>query len=131
MKLNELILDYRRRMGISQREFARRSGLSHGTISILEKGYNAQTGNDNAPDMVTYKKVADGMGITLDKLFDQIDQREMVSIGSGMSDSDRLEALHQNPKLELLFDRSRKMSEQDIDFMLQLANKILGENYGE
>lgn len=42
-------------------------------------------------------------------------------------DRDRLEALHQNPRLGLLFDRSRKMSNDDIDFMLQMADRILKE----
>lgn len=39
----------------------------------------------------------------------------------------RLEALHQDPRLGLLFDRSRKMSKEDVEFMIQMADKILGE----
>lgn len=46
-------------------------------------------------------------------------------------DYDVLEALHQNPRLGLLFKRSRKMSDADIDFMLQLSGKILGERDGD
>ena len=42
-------------------------------------------------------------------------------------DQQRLEALHQNPQLGLLFDRSRKMSHEDVEFMLQMADRILKE----
>ena len=42
-------------------------------------------------------------------------------------DSDRLEALHQNPRLGMLFDRQRRMSEKDIEAMLAIANSILRE----
>jgi len=44
---------------------------------------------------------------------------------------DYLEALHQNPRLGMLFDRSRKMSKDDVDFMLQMADRILKERDGE
>ena len=46
-------------------------------------------------------------------------------------DQQRLEALHQNPRLGMLFDRSRKMSKEDVDFMLQMAERILKERDGE
>ena len=42
-------------------------------------------------------------------------------------DQERLEALHQDPRLGLLFDRSRKMSHEDVEFMLQMADRILKE----
>lgn len=47
------------------------------------------------------------------------------------ADQQRLEALHQNPALGLLFDRSRKMSHDDVEFMLQMADRILKERDGE
>ena len=46
-------------------------------------------------------------------------------------DQARLEALHQNPRLGLLFDRSRKMSHEDVEFMLQMADRILKERDGD
>lgn len=42
-------------------------------------------------------------------------------------DQDRLEALHQDPRLGLLFDRARRMSDADKDKMIQIAGVILGE----
>ena len=42
-------------------------------------------------------------------------------------DQDRLEVLHQRPALGMLFDRTSKMSDEDIDFMLQFADRIMKE----
>jgi transcriptional regulator with XRE-family HTH domain len=47
------------------------------------------------------------------------------------SDQARLEALHQDPRLGLLFDRTRKMSHADVDFMIQMADRILKERDGD
>lgn len=131
MKLHDAITKFRTEQGLSQREFAKRCNLSHNTIHLLEKGINPRSGKPLVPDTITYKKIANGMGITMDELFTTLDQTEYVSLGTTMTDDDRLEALHQNPKLGLLFDRQRKMSEKDIDFMLELAERITKENYGE
>lgn len=131
MKLREFIMKFREENGLSQREFAKRCNLSHNTIHLLEKGINPRSGKTLVPDTITYKKIADGMGMTMDELFMSLDQTELVSLGTSMTDDDRLEALHQNPKLGMLFDRQRKMSEADIDFMLQMADRIVKENYGE
>ena len=131
MKLRESIKAYRESLGLSQREFAKRCNLSHNTIHLIEKGIDPRSGKESIPDVATYKKIANGMGMTLDEFFKTLDKTELVSLGSSMTDDDRLEALHQNPKLGLLFDRQRRMSEADIDKMLQLAEWITKENYGE
>jgi len=81
MELGEMIRNYRTENKISQREFARRSGLSHALISILEIGTNRQTGKKPTPDMETYKKIAYAMGITVHELFENIGDSEMVFIG--------------------------------------------------
>lgn len=131
MKLHDAIIKFRTEQKLSQREFAKRCNLSHNTIHLLEKGVNPRSGKPLIPDTITLKKIADGMGITMDELFTTLDQTEYVSLGTTMTDDDRLEALHQNPKLGLLFDRQRRMSEEDIDFMLNVAERITKENYGE
>lgn len=46
-------------------------------------------------------------------------------------DQQRLEALHQNPRLGLLFDHARKMREEDVDFMVQMAERIVKELDGD
>lgn len=46
-------------------------------------------------------------------------------------DYDRLEALHQNPRLGLLFDRVKDLDEEDIQFMEKYANAIIKERDGD
>ena len=46
-------------------------------------------------------------------------------------DQHRLEALHQNPRLGLLFDHSSKMSKEDVDVMIRFAEGILKSRDGD
>lgn len=80
MKLSAIIIEYRERMNISQREFARRCDLSNSYISFIEKETNPKTGKPMAPTIEQYKKIADGMGITLQALFEKLDDDSPVNI---------------------------------------------------
>ena len=82
MDLKDILINYRTENKISQREFARRCGLSNAQISILEYGVNKQTGRKPVPDIITMKKLADGMGTTLQKLFDEIGDSEFVHLNT-------------------------------------------------
>ena len=44
MTLRELVMDFRKEHGISQRQFANMCGLSNGYISMLERNSNPKTG---------------------------------------------------------------------------------------
>ena len=82
MDLKDILIKYREDNKISQRELARRSGLSNAQISILEYGINKQTGRKPTPDIITMKKLADGMGMSLQSLFDMIGNSEFVSLNT-------------------------------------------------
>ena len=86
MKLGELIVDYRTKMSISQREFSRRCDLSNSYISFLEKGINPKTGKPLAPTIEQYKKIARGMSISLQRLFELLDEDAPVDISFPPSD---------------------------------------------
>ena len=73
MKLGDLIRSYRESHDMSQRQFALRCDLSNGYISILEKGINPNTQRPVTPTIPQLKKLADGMGISLSELFEQVD----------------------------------------------------------
>lgn len=82
MDLKDIIIRFREENRISQREFARRCGLSNAQISILEYGKNKQTGRKPTPDIITMKKLADGMGIPLQSLFEMIGDSEYVGLNT-------------------------------------------------
>ena len=73
MKLGDLIRSYRESHDLSQRQFALRCDLSNGYISILEKGINPNTQRPVTPTIPQLKKLADGMGLSLTELFEQVD----------------------------------------------------------
>ena len=73
MTLSELLISYRKDHGFSQREFAARSGVSNGYISMLEKNINPSTGGPIVPSLTNLNKIAIAMGITIDDMFSIID----------------------------------------------------------
>ena len=77
MTLGEVIKKYREENDISQREFARKTGLSNSYISQLEMNMNSKNGQPIKPQLETYKAVADAMGITIDALFCMVDDMEI------------------------------------------------------
>lgn len=107
------IRDLRIEKGMSQDDLARAMGYKdRSMITKIESG---------AVDISQSKIVAfaRALGTTTKYLMDG---------DVGEIDLQRLEALHQNPRLGLLFDRSRKMSHEDVEFMLQMADRILKES---
>ena len=78
MKLSAVLTDYRDRLQISQRELARRCGLSNSYISFLENEYNPKTGKPIIPSIEQYQKIAAGMDMTVQQLFEQLDEDSPV-----------------------------------------------------
>ena len=76
---------------MSQREFARQSGLSHSLISIIEMGKNPQTGKKMIPDIETYKKIATAMKITLNDLFGMLDSDEGINLKPFLNDFNEID----------------------------------------
>lgn len=73
MTIGDVILSYRKKHGISQREFSKLCGLSNGSISILEKGINPKTKENIVPTLSTLNNLAKGMGITINTLIEMVD----------------------------------------------------------
>lgn len=114
-KMNQRRLD----LGLTLEEVGNAVGVSKSTVKRWENGNIRNMGRD---------KIA-----ALAKALEMNPVEFVPSAEPAISapDQERLEALHQNPRLGLLFDRSRKMTDKDIDFMLQMADRILGERDGE
>lgn len=111
--LNELM----ERRDISQADIIRELGVTSAAVS------NWCTGK-KYPRIDIMQKLADMLGVGLSDLISE----------NGLQNAqnrDRLEALHQNPRLGLLFDRTREMKSEDVDFMMQMAERILKERDGD
>lgn len=80
MKISEIIQNYRHNNDMSQRELARRCDLSNTYISFLEKEVNPKTGQEIEITLTQYKKLADGMGISINTLFEMLGDDAPVSL---------------------------------------------------
>lgn len=80
MKISEIIQNYRHENDMSQRELARRCDLSNTYISFLEKEVNPKTGQEIEITLTQYKKLADGMGISINTLFEMLGDDAPVSL---------------------------------------------------
>ena len=80
MKLSCVLTDFRDRMQISQRELARRCGLSNSYISFIENESNPRTGKPIVPTLEQYQKIAYGMDMSVQELFELLDDDSPVQI---------------------------------------------------
>ena len=98
------------RRGISQADITRELGVSSSTTHGWCTGRLYPRANK-------MQQLAELFHVTMSGLTDENGL-------DNLDDYDRLEALHQNPKLGMLFDHTRKMSDKDIDFMIEFAKRM-------
>ena len=89
--LGDVIKKYREENGLSQREFAKMTGLSNSYISQLEMNTNSKNGQPIKPQLETFKAVADAMHTSIDVLFSKVDDMDIsikspVAEGNGLDD---------------------------------------------
>ena len=82
MKLSEVLTQYMNDHDLSQRQFAAACGLSHTYVSFIINERNPKTNEPLTPSLEMYKKLADGMRITVQALFEMLDADSPVSLGS-------------------------------------------------
>lgn len=98
MTIGEMIKSYREKMGISQREFALKCGLSNATISMYEKnGINPKTGKPYKIEFMTYLRLANIMGMDIDEMFEALGEDAIVSTVPSNVKSIRNMKVHQVP----------------------------------
>ena len=103
--------------GITQADICRELGISSATVSDWCTG-------KKYPRVDMMQKLADLLGVRFSTLTTETGLQDY-------DDQQMLEALHQNPRLRLLFDRSRKMSHEDVEKILQVTEWIMKERDGE
>ena len=80
MTLGQIIRAYREENSMSMDSFAKASGLSKGYISQLENNLNPKTGEPPVPSVNSIKKAANGMFMSFDELFSQLNDNMKVSV---------------------------------------------------
>lgn len=103
--------------GVQQADICKALGVSSATASDLCNG-------NKYPRTDKMQQLADLLGVRFSALTSEKGTEDY-------EDALRLEALHQDPRLGLLFDRTRKMSHEDVETMLAVAASILRERDGD
>ena len=115
MTFGEKLKQLRTARFLSQQKLADELGVSQSAIAAYERNFRE-------PDFAMIQRIADYFLVPFSSLMPsngkEYDRDLAVQIA---------ENLHANPKLGLLFDRSRFLSEQDLDAVLAVVNAIQRE----
>lgn len=124
MELKTFINSYRTEHNLTMEQFAKLASLSKGYISMLEKGYNPQTGKKIIPSISALNNIAIATGTDLDHLLKIIDDIE-VSLDSPAQDM-----IISNPQEEQLITGYRKLTDANqkellayLDMKLNMQTK--------
>lgn len=114
MTLGDFVRDYREKHIMSQRDFAKATGLSAGYISMLENNANPRTGEPITPSITTIKQIADAVGVTVDALLSYMDSDAAVSL-------DDASAIALSPDESEIISIWRSLNSSGQAWMLQTA----------
>ena len=118
MNIAELIKIYCQDHGITYQQFAKDSGTSKAYISMLVNGRNPKTGKPLRPTIETYMALASAMGMTLDQLFDTIDDAPVSLLPPTRDEDEELwqirEDFRRNPELRTIHSLTRNATRQEL-----------------
>lgn len=105
----------RKSRGYSQEKFARVIDSTQAAVTAWERG-------ERTPNVAMMRRIADTFKVPLSSLISME--------GTGMEDDfvrEVADAIQRDPKVRLLFDKTRYMSSQDLDAVLSVVNAITRE----
>ena len=121
MKLSNILIDYRNRMQISQREFARRCGLSNSYISFIENEFNPRTGKPIVPTLEQYQKLATCMGMSVHQLFELLDEDSPVDLHLSA------QIPEDDPQIRIVSGMMENMSEDQKKQIVAIVRAVVGD----
>ena len=131
MELSKILRDYRQEHGLTLQVFADRAGLTKQYISMLENNKNSKNGKPIIPSLETLRKLASAMYMNIDTLVATLDDEQDVSLQTKDAGyytdpevAEYAEELRTNPKYRLLFDASKDLSKEDIDFVVDMIERL-------
>ena len=133
-------------LGLTLEDVAQAVGVGRSTVQRWESGLIKNMGRDkiaalaailqmNPVELVPFGKFNLKAEVAGDELVRKIGLiNDITEHSEGMIRKDdwaRLEKLHQNPKLGILFDRAARISEEDMDILVQMAERMSKDIYGD
>ena len=116
MTLGDKIRDARLKCGMTMDDLGKMIGVQKSAINKYEKGIVSDL------KLSTIKALAKALNVSYFYLLDDDPDEDNY---------ERLEALHQNPRLGILLDNTRKMKKEDVDVIYRVADSIMKERGGD
>lgn len=110
--------------GYTQIEMAQKLGISRSTIGMYETGARE-------PDFETLEAIADFFNVDIDYLIGRTDKTTILPESSYYFNEDARELaefMFKNPEYKVLFDASRKVKKEDIEFVKQMIDRMRGDS---
>lgn len=142
MTLSKLIKEYREYHDISMDSFAKACGLSKSYISMLESDRHPKTGDPIKPSVDTYAKIAKGMHLSVQELFDRLgnsapfqsDAGEAKDLAEAYYVDQRTAEIAQEIKdskeLSALFDVQKDLPPEDLQAVYQMVLALKRKEQG-
>ena len=134
MEFGDILKTIRNEKGWSQEKMAECLGTTKQAISRYERG-------ERTPKITVAAKFADQLGIELSDLigyeyhdsdpsFEDAMDVEKISKFTA-DDYHLLEDIHENRKLRTIIDNLRRLNQDDIDLLIKLLKRLLGDTFTE
>ena len=112
--------------GFTQVEIAEKLGISRSTIGMYETGARE-------PDFETLEKIADFFNVDIDYLLGRTDKTTLLPETAGHyylneDARDLAQFMFENPEYKVLFDASRKVKKEDIEFVKRMIDRMRGDS---
>ena len=109
--------------GLTQQELADKLKISRSTIGMYETGARE-------PDYDTLEEIADFFNVDIDYLLGRSDKTTLLPESSYYLNDDARDLaqfMFENPEYKVLFDASRKVKKEDIEFVKQMIDRMRGD----
>jgi len=109
----------RMRENLSQAELAKKLGVAKSTISMYEVG-------KREPDLKTLETIAGLFHVDMNFLLGK-EPKEDTAYYINDEARELTEFIYNNPEYKVLFDASRKIKKEDIEFVKQFMDRLKGD----
>ncbi len=122
-KFASIFKDLRVMSGLTQQEMADKLNISRSSIGMYEKG-------EREPSFELLEMIADYFNVDMNYLLGKKESSEHIPQGYYLNEDARSMAqfVFENPEYKVLFDATRKVKKEDIQFIKEMIDRVNSNN---